>query len=116
MSFGCVKAVYYILGFWLPSYLDTNHVPDVAWITAQIDVGSIPGGIIICCIGYYFNKRAVVIVPALWIGTVIMISINYSGDLKHEVAGYICLVFLTGLFIGGCYNNISSAITVELSN
>lgn len=60
--------------------------------------------------------RAVVIVPSLWIGTVIMISVNYSGDLKHEVAGYIGLIFLTGLFIGGVYNNISSAITVELSN
>lgn len=45
-----------------------------------------------------------------------MVSVNYSGDLKHEVAGYIGLIFLTGLFIGGVYNNISSAITVELSN
>lgn len=45
-----------------------------------------------------------------------MISVNYSGSLKHEVAGYISLVFLTGLFIGGCYNNISAAITVELGN
>ncbi|CAD8088638.1 unnamed protein product [Paramecium primaurelia] len=116
LSFGCVKAVYYILTFWLPAYLDSKNVPDVAWITAQTDVGSIPGGILVCLIGFYFNKRAVIIVPSLWIGTIIMISINYSGSLKHEIAGYISLVFLTGLFIGGCYNNISAALTVELSN
>lgn len=46
-AFGCVKAVYYILGFWLPNYLDSKNVKDVAWITAMIDVGSIPGGILI---------------------------------------------------------------------
>ncbi|CAD8127267.1 unnamed protein product [Paramecium sonneborni] len=115
-AFGCVKAVYYILTFWLPAYLDLKKVPDVAWITAQTDVGSIPGGILVCFIGYYYNKRAVIIVPALWIGTIVMISVNYSGSLKHEVAGYISLIFLTGLFIGGCYNNIQAAITVELSN
>ncbi|CAD8110428.1 unnamed protein product [Paramecium sonneborni] len=115
-AFGCIKAVYYILGFWLPSYLDSKNVNDVAWITAMIDVGSIPGGILICLIGYYFNKRAIITVPSLWIGTVIMISVNFSGSFKHEIAGYMCLIFLTGLFIGGCYNNISTAMTVELSN
>ena len=34
-------------------------------------------------IGYYFEKRAVIIVPSLWVGTIIMISINFSGDLTH---------------------------------
>ncbi|CAK91208.1 unnamed protein product (macronuclear) [Paramecium tetraurelia] len=116
LAFGCVKAVYYILGFWLPNYLDSKNVKDVAWITAMIDVGSIPGGILICLIGYYYNKRAVITVPSLWIGTIIMISVSYSGSFKHEIAGYMCLIFLTGLFIGGCYNNISTAMTVELSN
>ncbi|CAD8076255.1 unnamed protein product [Paramecium primaurelia] len=115
-AFGCVKAVYYILGFWLPNYLDSKNVKDVAWITAMIDLGSIPGGILICLIGYYFNKRAVITVPSLWIGTIIMISVSFSGAFKHEIAGYMCLIFLTGLFIGGCYNNISTAMTVELSN
>jgi sugar phosphate permease len=104
------------LGFWLPTYLNSNNVPDVAWITAMTDVGSIPGGIVICLIGYYFDKRAIIIVPSLWIGTLMMISINFTSSMKHEVAGYMCLIFFTGLFIGGCYNNISSAITVELSN
>lgn len=45
-----------------------------------------------------------------------MISVSFSGSFKHEIAGYMCLIFLTGLFIGGCYNNISTAMTVELSN
>ncbi|CAD8210544.1 unnamed protein product [Paramecium pentaurelia] len=111
----CTKCCFLCIIIWMcQSY--SKNVPDVAWITAQTDVGSIPGGILVCLIGFYFNKRAVIIVPSLWIGTIIMISINYSGSLKHEIAGYISLVFLTGLFIGGCYNNISAALTVELSN
>ena len=65
-AFGCIKAVYYILGFWLPEYLNRNNVPDVAWITAMTDIGAAPGGIIIwyqlllhSLIGYYTNKRAI---------------------------------------------------------
>lgn len=46
-AFGCIKSVYYILGFWLPEYLNRNKVPDVAWITAMTDIGAAPGGIII---------------------------------------------------------------------
>ena len=50
LAFGCIKGVFYILTFWLPTYLDENpSIPskDVAWITSMTDVGSIPGGIII---------------------------------------------------------------------
>lgn len=34
-------------------------------------------------IGYYFDKRAIVIVPSLWIGTIVLISINFTGDISH---------------------------------
>ncbi|CAD8160370.1 unnamed protein product [Paramecium pentaurelia] len=97
-AFGCIKSVYYILGFWLPEYLNRNQVPDVAWITAMTDIGAAPGGIIIC----------------LWIGTVIMIIINFADNLA--IFGYLILVFIIGFLIGGTYNNIAALITVELSN
>lgn len=32
-AFGCIKAVFYILAFWLPSYLGGLGLNGVAWIT-----------------------------------------------------------------------------------
>lgn len=32
-AFGCIKAVFYILAFWLPSYLKGKDLEGVAWIT-----------------------------------------------------------------------------------
>lgn len=32
-AFGCIKAVFYILAFWLPSYLNSEDLNGVAWIT-----------------------------------------------------------------------------------
>lgn len=32
-AFGCIKAVFYILAFWLPSYLKEQDLEGVAWIT-----------------------------------------------------------------------------------
>jgi OPA family glycerol-3-phosphate transporter-like MFS transporter 3/OPA family glycerol-3-phosphate transporter-like MFS transporter 1/2 len=47
LAFGCVKAVYYILGFWLPNYLDNLGVSHTTFIVSMIDVGTIPGGILV---------------------------------------------------------------------
>lgn len=47
LTFGCVKAVFYILSFWLPNYLDNLHTTDVALIVSMIDFGTIFGSIII---------------------------------------------------------------------
>lgn len=66
--------------------------------------------------GEFWEKRASIIVPSLWLGTLVMVGINY---LKHLGAAYILyylLVFLTGVLIGGVYNNVSGAIVIELSN
>lgn len=69
-----------------------------------------------CILGVKYNKRATLIVPSLWIGTIFMVAINFLKNLEDPVLGYAILSFFTGLFIGGCFNNIASAITVELSN
>lgn len=60
--------------------------------------------------------RASLIVPSLWLGTVVMVSINSLGHLDKPYFLYYLLVFLTGLLIGGVYNNVSGAIVIELSN
>jgi OPA family glycerol-3-phosphate transporter-like MFS transporter 3/OPA family glycerol-3-phosphate transporter-like MFS transporter 1/2 len=125
LAFGFVKAVYYILGFWLPDYLLSQGIDKhTTLIASMIDVGTIPGGIIVwyilflkyfSMIGYYTNKRALIIVPSLWIGTLIMVGTNYlKGFATPPVLLYVLLVFLMGFFIGGVYNNIVGGIAVEL--
>lgn len=68
--------------------------------------------------GVHWNIRAILIVPILWIGTVVMICIDQLQKIQSHKPYYLyyMLVFLTGLFIGGVYNNISGAIVIELSN
>lgn len=92
----------------------------------MIEWGTIPGGILIwyffCSLssyaGVYWNIRASLIVPVLWIGTVVMICIDQLKKIESSKPYflYYTLVFLTGLLIGGVYNNISGAIVIELSN
>ncbi|CAD8105560.1 unnamed protein product [Paramecium sonneborni] len=117
-SFGCIKAVFYILAFWLPNYLSGQELNGVAWITQMIEWGTIPGCILICYSGVYWNVRASLIVPILWLGTVVMICIDQLRKIENHKPYflYYLLVFLTGLLIGGVYNNISGAIVIELSN
>lgn len=45
-----------------------------------------------------------------------MIGINYVQYVAHPLTDYITMVFFTGLFMGGVYNNLCGAIAVELSN
>lgn len=63
-----------------------------------------------------YTKRATILVPLLWLGTILMVAINFLKDYENPYGGYMALNFGVGLFIGGCYNNVASAIAVELSN
>lgn len=66
--------------------------------------------------GYRYGKRATIIVPALWLGTILMVMINFLKDITDPYGGYMALNFGVGILIGGCYNNVAAAIAVELSN
>lgn len=46
IAFGCTKAVYQVLGFWLPNYLDSLNVQDVAFINMMVDLGAMIGGVV----------------------------------------------------------------------
>ena len=82
----------------------------------MLDLGTMFGAITVCYSGYYLNKRSTLIVPFLWIGTILMVFINFLKGLHDPVFLYCLLSFMTGFFIGGCFNNIATAIAVELSN
>ena len=82
----------------------------------MLDLGTMFGAITVCYSGYYLNKRSTLIVPFLWIGTILMVFINFLKGLNDPVFLYCLLSFLTGFFIGGCFNNVATAIAVELSN
>lgn len=45
IAFGFVKAVFFCLGFWLPSYLGHNEVSHATFIVSMLDVGTMAGGI-----------------------------------------------------------------------
>lgn len=45
VAFGCIKAVFQVLGFWLPNYLDNLNISHVAFINIMIDLGAMLGGI-----------------------------------------------------------------------
>ncbi|CAK94298.1 unnamed protein product (macronuclear) [Paramecium tetraurelia] len=114
-AFGCVKAVFYILAFWLPNYLSQQNLENISLITQMIEWGTIPGGILIWYL-YFFN-----LVMLEFIGTFgHFLQFLFFGLLQKIQSHqpyflYYMLVFLTGLLIGGVYNNISGAIVIELT-
>ncbi|CAK68755.1 unnamed protein product (macronuclear) [Paramecium tetraurelia] len=116
LAFGCIKAVFYILAFWLPSYLKGQNLEGVAWITQMIEWGTIPGGILI----WYYTVIILVMQESIGIQGLVLLclhcGINFLSKLEQPYALYYILVFLTGLMIGGVYNNVSGAIVIELSN
>ncbi|CAD8193679.1 unnamed protein product [Paramecium pentaurelia] len=116
LAFGCIKAISMIVGLWLPAYLDYLHVTYVALINIMLDLGAGFGGVIVCYLGVRYQKRATIIVPLLWLGTILMVAINFLKDYDNPYGGYMALNFGVGFFIGGCYNNVAAAIAVELSN
>lgn len=65
--------------------------------------------------GYYLDKRALIIIPFLWLCMIVMVIINSLKGYNNPVVAYIFLTFLAGFFIGGIFNNISAAIAIELS-
>uniref|UniRef100_A0A8D0GFN3 Sugar phosphate exchanger 3 n=1 Tax=Sphenodon punctatus TaxID=8508 RepID=A0A8D0GFN3_SPHPU len=111
LAYACLKLVNYSFFFWLPFYLSNNFgwkEAEADQLSIWYDVGGIIGGTIQGLISDVLQKRAPVLVFSLIlaIGSLLGYSREYS---SHSV-----LLAVSGFFIGGPSNIISSAISADL--
>lgn len=112
LSYSCLKSVNYVMFFWLPYYLDNDFSDSSANnLSMLFDVGQIFGGWACGWISDWLNKR----VPSVFI-SLILSSIPVFLLRVHSTSfiyvGALCL--LSGFFVGGPANLISSAIAADL--
>ncbi|KAM7120217.1 sugar phosphate exchanger 3 isoform 3-T4 [Molossus nigricans] len=114
LAYACLKLVNYSFFFWLPFYLSNNF----GWKEAEADklsiwydVGGIIGGTLQGFISDVLQKRAPVLALSLLLAVGSLVGYSRSPDNKSVNA---LLMAVTGFFIGGPSNMISSAISADL--
>ncbi|XP_077450469.1 sugar phosphate exchanger 3 isoform X2 [Stigmatopora argus] len=114
LAYACLKLVNYSFFFWLPFYLSNNY----GWKEAEADrlsmwydVGGIVGGTVQGLVTDFLGKRSPVIALSLALAMASLVGYSHSPDDKSSNAA---LLALTGFFIGGPSNMISSAISADL--
>ncbi|XP_032498905.1 sugar phosphate exchanger 3 isoform X3 [Phocoena sinus] len=114
LAYACLKLVNYSFFFWLPFYLSNNF----GWKEAEADklsiwydVGGIIGGTLQGFISDVLQKRAPVLALSLLLAVGSLVGYSRSPNDKSINA---LLMAVTGFFIGGPSNMISSAISADL--
>ncbi|XP_061523867.1 sugar phosphate exchanger 3 [Phycodurus eques] len=114
LAFACLKLVNYSFFFWLPFYLSNNY----GWKEAEADrlsmwydVGGIIGGTVQGLVTDFLGKRAPVLAISLTLAMASLVGYSHSPNDKTINA---VLLAITGFFIGGPSNMISSAISADL--
>ncbi|XP_032131719.1 sugar phosphate exchanger 3 isoform X2 [Sapajus apella] len=114
LAYACLKLVNYSFFFWLPFYLSNNF----GWKEAEADklsiwydVGGIIGGTLQGFISDVLQKRAPVLALSLLLAVGSLVGYSRSPNDKSINA---FLMTVTGFFIGGPSNMISSAISADL--
>ncbi|XP_052576056.1 sugar phosphate exchanger 3 [Peromyscus californicus insignis] len=114
LAYACLKLVNYSFFFWLPFYLSNNF----GWKEAEADklsiwydVGGIVGGTLQGFISDVLQKRAPVLALSLFLAVGSLVGYSRSPNNKSINA---LLMTITGFFIGGPSNMISSAISADL--
>ncbi|KAJ8262039.1 hypothetical protein GJAV_G00161390 [Gymnothorax javanicus] len=114
LAYACLKLVNYSFFFWLPFYLSRNF----EWKEAQADrlsvwydVGGIVGGTVQGLISDLLGKRAPVLAVSLLLAMGALVGFSHSPNDRVINA---VLLAITGFFIGGPSNMISSAISADL--
>ncbi|CAH3041418.1 unnamed protein product [Porites evermanni] len=114
LSYACLKLVNYSFFFWLPFYLSNKFgwkdtVADK--ISTFYDIGGIVGGILGGLISDLIGKRTPLVVAMLMVSVpMLFVYGNTSGSYVLNAA----LMCVTGFWIGGPANLISSAISADL--
>ncbi|XP_031237473.1 sugar phosphate exchanger 3 [Mastomys coucha] len=114
LAYACLKLVNYSFFFWLPFYLSNNF----GWKEAEADklsiwydVGGIVGGTLQGFISDVLQKRAPVLALSLFLAVGSLVGYSRSPNNKSINA---LLMTITGFFIGGPSNMVSSAISADL--
>lgn len=114
MAYACLKLVNYSFFFWLPFYLSNNFgwkEADADKLSIWYDVGGIIGGTLQGFISDVLQKRAPVLALSLLLAIGSLVGYSRSPNDKSINA---LLMAVTGFFIGGPSNMISSAISADL--
>ncbi|XP_055277339.1 sugar phosphate exchanger 3 isoform X2 [Moschus berezovskii] len=114
LAYACLKLVNYSFFFWLPFYLSNNFgwkEAEADQLSIWYDVGGIIGGTLQGFISDMLQKRAPVLALSLLLAIGSLVGYSRSPDDKAVNA---LLMAVTGFFIGGPSNMISSAISADL--
>ncbi|KAF0029570.1 hypothetical protein F2P81_018675 [Scophthalmus maximus] len=114
LAYACLKLVNYSFFFWLPFYLSNNYgwkEAEADRLSVWYDVGGIIGGTVQGLISDFMGKRSPVLAFSLAVamGALVMYSRSPNDQAINAV-----LLAVTGFFIGGPSNIISSAISADL--
>ncbi|VTJ58808.1 Hypothetical predicted protein [Marmota monax] len=114
LAYACLKLVNYSFFFWLPFYLSNNFrwkEAEADQLSIWYDVGGIIGGTLQGFISDILQKRAPVLALSLILAIGSLVGYSRSPNNKSINA---LLMTVTGFFIGGPSNMISSAISADL--
>ncbi|KAM9823632.1 sugar phosphate exchanger 3 [Neosynchiropus ocellatus] len=114
LSYACLKLVNYSFFFWLPFYLSNNFhwkEEDADRLSVWYDVGGIVGGTLQGLVSDFMGKRTPVLALSLVLAMVSLVGYSHSPNDKVINSA---LLAVTGFFIGGPSNMISSAISADL--
>uniref|UniRef100_A0A8C5PW68 Sugar phosphate exchanger 3 n=1 Tax=Leptobrachium leishanense TaxID=445787 RepID=A0A8C5PW68_9ANUR len=114
LAYACLKLVNYSFFFWLPFYLSINFgwkESEADQLSIWYDIGGIIGGTIQGFISDMMQTRSPVL--ALSLALAVGSLVGYSRSPNDKVVNAL-LMAITGFFIGGPSNMISSAISADL--
>ncbi|XP_040294790.1 sugar phosphate exchanger 3 [Bufo bufo] len=114
LAYACLKLVNYSFFFWLPFYLSINFhwkEAEADQLSIWYDIGGIVGGTIQGFISDLMEKRSPVLAISLLLAVGSLFGYSRSPNSKPINA---VLMAITGFFIGGPSNMISSAISADL--
>ncbi|VDL70411.1 unnamed protein product [Nippostrongylus brasiliensis] len=114
LAYACLKLVNYGFFFWLPFYLHSNFgwsEADADSLSAWYDVGGILAAILAGAASDHFHSRTPIIFVMLICSTFALWA--YSASPPSPLINGVLLT-ITGFFIGGPANMISSSVSADL--
>ncbi|XP_075458780.1 sugar phosphate exchanger 3 [Ascaphus truei] len=114
LAYACLKLVNYSFFFWLPFYLSINFgwkEAEADQLSIWYDIGGIIGGTVQGLISDMLQMRSPVLAVSLVLAVGALFGYSRSPNNKPINA---VIMAITGFFIGGPSNMISSAISADL--